>query len=280
MGNDAEPTYRGWTRPGPQVPGEGTVEAGETLDYIAGFYRIFQYVGGHRFSTDDVLTGWYGTQWAARIDRAADLGSGIGSVAITVAWRAPGATICTVEAQEISVRLARKSIRYNGLERRFRIVEGDLRDPGLFADEQPFDLVTGSPPYFPYGTAKEARHPQSIPARMEVRGTVADYAAAAARILAPGGLFAFVFPTRQTARALAALTASGLHLLRRRDVLFKEGEPPMITLFAAVRATDVPPQMGTWVEPPLIVRAKDGSIHPEYSAVRLNFGFPPGIAGT
>ena len=135
-----------------------------TLDYIAGFYRIFQYVGGHRFSTDDVLTGWYGTQWAARIDRAADLGSGIGSVAITVAWRAPGATICTVEAQEISVRLARKSIRYNGLDQRFRIVEGDLRDPGLFADEPPFDLVTGSPPYFPYGTAKEARHPQSIPA--------------------------------------------------------------------------------------------------------------------
>lgn len=277
MSDDAEASYRGWFRPGPRVPGGVAVEEGESLDYIAGFYRLFQYQGGHRFSTDDVLTGWYGTQWAPRIDRAADLGSGIGSVAMVVAWRAPGATICTVEAQEISVRLARKSVRFNGLEDRFRIVEGDLRDPALFVDEEPFDLVTGSPPYFPSGTATEARHPQAIPARMEVRGTVADYAATAARLLAPGGLFAFVFPTLQTERALDALRASGLHLLRRRDVVFKEREPPMITLFAAVRSADVPPQMNSWVEPPLIIRARDGSIHPEYAVVRLNFGFPPGI---
>ncbi|MEO6260819.1 MAG: methyltransferase, partial [Thermoanaerobaculia bacterium] len=120
MPDDAETTYRGWRRPGPNVPAGEPVEEGETLDFIAGFYRIFQYQGGHRFSTDDVLTGWYGTQWAPRIDRAADLGSGIGSVALTVAWRAPGATICTVEAQDISVRLARKSVRFNGLESRFR----------------------------------------------------------------------------------------------------------------------------------------------------------------
>ena len=279
MANDPEATYRGWRRPGPEVPGEVPVDEGESLDFLSGFYRIFQYQGGHRFSTDDVLTGWYATQWAPRIDRAADLGSGIGSVAMVVAWRAPGATICTVEAQEISVRLARKSVRYNALVGRFRIVEGDLRDQNVFALEAPFDLVTGSPPYFPQGTASQARHPQAIPARMEVRGTVADYAATAARILAPGGLFAFVFPSLQKQRALDALTASGLHLLRSRDVVFKEGEPPMITLFAAVRAADVPARMGSWIEPALIVRARDGSIHPEYAAVRLSFGFPPGIVG-
>jgi hypothetical protein len=30
-----------------------------------------------------------------------------------------------------------------------------------------------------------------------------------------------------------------------------------------------------WIEPPLVIRAKDGTIHPEYSAVKLSFGFPP-----
>ena len=75
-----------------------------------------------------MLTAWYATQWAPRVDRAADLGSGIGSVALISAWRLPGATFCTVEAQEMSVRLARKSIRYNGLEARFTIYDGDLRD--------------------------------------------------------------------------------------------------------------------------------------------------------
>jgi tRNA1(Val) A37 N6-methylase TrmN6 len=268
--------YRSWRRPGPVPPGGVAPEEGETLDYIAGHFKIFQYASGHRFSTDDVLTAWYATQWAPAVTRAADLGSGIGSVALLVAWRLTGATMCTVEAQAISARLARKSVRYNGLESRFTIREGDLRDASFLGGEVAFDLVTGSPPYFPPGTAVEAEHPQAVPARIEVRGTVADYAAAAARILAPGGMFAFVFPHAQRARAEAAIAENDLLLVRRRDVVFKEGEPPMLSLFAAHRRADLPPNLGTWIEPPLTIRQADGAMHPEYQAVRLSFGFPPG----
>jgi tRNA1Val (adenine37-N6)-methyltransferase len=271
-----EDFYRGWRRPGPVPPGGIEPEEGETLDVICGWFRIFQYAKGHRYSTDDVLTAWYGTAHAPRVDRAADLGSGIGSVATIAAWRLPGATFCTVEAQEISLRLARKSMRYNGLDSRVTLYHGDLRDESILAGEAPFDLVTGSPPYWPVGTASEAAHAQAIPARLEVRGSVADYAKAAERILAPGGLFAFVFPTAQLERALDAVEAAGLKLIRRRDVIFKEGEPPLITLFAASRAGDIPATYEAFVEPPLTIRTRDGGVDPEYSAVRLSFGFPPG----
>ncbi|HEY0372201.1 MAG TPA: methyltransferase [Thermoanaerobaculia bacterium] len=268
--------YRGWRRPGPQPPGGVAPEEGETLDVICGWFRIFQYAKGYRYSTDDVLTAWYGTICAPRVDRAADLGSGIGSVATIAAWRLPGATFCTVEAQEISLRLARKSMRYNGLDSRVTLYHGDLRNETILANEAPFDLVTGSPPYWPVGTASEAAHQQAIPARLEVRGSVADYAQAAARILGPGGVFAFVFPTAQLARAIDAVNEAGLKLVRRRDVIFKEGEPPLITLFAASRATDIPATYATLVEPPLTIRTPDGGVDPEYSAIRLSFGFPPG----
>lgn len=272
--------YRGWRRPGPVPPGGVEPDEGETLDYLCGWYRIFQYAKGHRYSTDDVLTAWYGTTHAPRVARAADLGSGIGSIALLSAWRLPGATFCTVEAQEISIRLARKSVRYDGLESRFTLRQGDLRDESLLAGEAPFDLVTGSPPYWPAGTATEAEHPQAIPARIEVRGSVADYANAAARILAPGGLFAFVFPTIQLDRAIEGVTSAGLTLIRRRDVLFKEGEPPAITLFAASRASDIPSTYTAFVEPPLTIRRRDGGVPDEYSAVRMSFGFPPGNVAT
>ncbi|HEX6096306.1 MAG TPA: methyltransferase [Thermoanaerobaculia bacterium] len=271
-----EELYRGWRRPGPVPPGGVEPEESETLDVICGWFRIFQYAKGHRYSTDDVLAAWYGTAHAPRVDRAADLGSGIGSVATIAAWRLPGATFCTVEAQEISLRLARKSMRYNGLDSRVTLYHGDLRDESILAGEAPFDLVTGSPPYWPVGTASEAAHAQAIPARLEVRGSVADYAKAAARILAPGGLFAFVFPTAQLERALAAIEDARLKLIRRRDVIFKEGEPPLITLFAATRETDIPATYETFVEPPLTIRTRDGGVDPEYSAIRLSFGFPPG----
>jgi tRNA1(Val) A37 N6-methylase TrmN6 len=275
--------YRGWRRPGPVPPGDVAAEEGETLDYICGNFRIFQYEKGHRYSTDDVLTAWYGTTHAPRVARAADLGSGIGSVALISAWRLPGATFCTVEAQEISIRLARKTMRYNGLESRFTLYHGDLRDESILAAEAPFDLVTGSPPYFPPGTATRAGHEQAVPARIEVRGSVADYAKAAARILAPGGLFAFVFPTNQLARALAAVDEASLKLIRRRDVVFRQGDTPLITLFAASRAEDVPSSYEAFVEPPLTIRRTDGGVDAEYSAIRLSFGFPPGnvpAAGT
>lgn len=276
MREDDDVEYRGWRRPGPLPPRGVSVEEGETLDYLCGYFRIFQYERGHRYSTDDVLTAWYATQWAPRVSRAADLGSGIGSVALISAWRLPGATFCTVEAQGMSARLARKSIRYNGLESRFTVYEGDLRDPSILADEQPFDLVTGSPPYWPASAATGAAHPQAVPARIEIRGSVADYAAAAARILATGGMFVFVFPYIQRERAEEALASSGLVLLRRRDVVFKEGEPQMISLFAAMRAADLPPGRVPWIEPPLIIRTTTGSVHPEYAAIRISFGFPPG----
>ncbi|HEY3055749.1 MAG TPA: methyltransferase [Thermoanaerobaculia bacterium] len=261
-------SYRHWTRPGPIPPGGIEPEAGETLEYISGNFKIFQYANGHRYSTDDVLTAWYGTLCAPRVERAADLGSGIGSVAIIVAWRLPGARFVTVEAQEISVRLARKSIRYNGLESRFTIKHGDLRDPSMFDGEAPFDLVLGSPPYFPKGTSLEARHPQAVSARIEMRGSIADYETTAARIVAPGGVFAFVAPVNTALRILK--------LVRKREVIFKEGEPPRIALFAASRGEDIPPTYEPFIEAPLTIRTRSGSIDPEYSAIRMSFGFPPG----
>jgi tRNA1Val (adenine37-N6)-methyltransferase len=105
---------------------------------------------------------------------------------------------------------------------------------------------------------------------------VADYAKTAARVLAPGGVFAFVFPTVQLDRALQAITNAGLVLVRRRDVLFREGDPPLVTLFAASRAEDIPTTYQAFGEHPLTIRRKDGSVDPEYSAIRLSFGFPPG----
>jgi len=278
----SESSYKGWTRPGPHPPGGLEPEEGETLDHLRGHFRIFQYAKGHRFSTDDLLTAWFGTTWCPQARRIADLGSGIGSVGMAAAWRCPGATLHTVEAQDISARLARKSAAYNGLLDRYTIHEGDLRDPGLFPGEAPFDLVLGSPPYWPVGTRVEASHPQAIPARLEVRGHIGHYAQAAARILAPGGVFACVFPLDQVERAEAAYRDAELLLLHRQDIIFKEGEPYGIALFAGSRRTDLPPGFEQAaalpaLAAPITVRRRDGRVDPGIALVRLVMGFPPGL---
>lgn len=275
--------FKGWAKPGPIPPGvatSGPAAAHETLDAISGRFRLFQLRDGHRFSTDDILTAWYGTSWCPSARTALDLGSGIGAVGMICAWRLPGARFVTIEAQAESVALARKSASYNGLTERYEIRTGDFREPGVIRDEEKFDLITGSPPYWPLEAGVKSEHPQKVACRFEVRGSIADYCHAAATHLSPGGFFACVFqiePPPQLARVRAAAQAAGLSLVRWRPVAFREGEPPLIGLFGMMRAVDLPEWFRgqTWTEPPLIIRTSDGKIHPEYSAVKLSFGFAP-----
>jgi tRNA1Val (adenine37-N6)-methyltransferase len=294
--------FKGWAKPGPIPPCLGArssssartesesqrteplraplaIEPHETLDAISGHFRLFQLRDGHRFSTDDILTAWYGTSWCPTARTALDLGSGIGTVGMICAWRLPGAHFVTIEAQSESVALARKSARYNGLTERYEIREGDFRTVGILRPEEKFDLITGSPPYFPLGAGVESEHPQKLACRFELRGTVADYCATAAKHLAPGGFFACVFPTEpaQLARIEAGAKEANLVIVRRRPVIFREGEPPLVALFGLMRAEDLPEWFRgqTWVEPDLIIRTRQGDIHPEYSAVKLAIGFPP-----
>ena len=278
----AESHFKGWAKPGPVPPGlvDGlTIASDETLDAISGHFRLFQLREGHRFSTDDILTAWYGTAWCPTARTALDLGSGIGTVGMIVAWRLPGARLVTVEAQSQSVALARKSARFNGVGERYEIREGDFREAGVLRGRELFDLVTGSPPYFPPGSGIESEHPQKLACRFELRGTVADYCAAAAKHLAPGGFFACVFPYEpaQLTRVESGAREAGLVIVRRRPVVFREGEPPLVGLFGMMRAGDLPEWFRgqTWTEPELIIRTREGKIHPEYSALKLAIGFPP-----
>lgn len=256
-----------------------TVEDGETLDAISGHFRLFQLQDGHRFSTDDILTAWHGSTWCPTATTVLDLGSGIGTVGMIVAWRLPGARLVTVEAQEASVRLAGKSARFNGIESRYEIRSGDFRASGLIRDDERFDLITGSPPYFPPGAGVESEHPQRAACRFELRGTVADYCAIASKHLSSGGWFSCVFPHEpaQLARVEAGARVAGLTIVRQRPVTFREGDAPMIALFGMMRSTDLPEWFRgeTWQEPALTIRMRDGKIHPEYSALKLAIGFPP-----
>lgn len=277
--------WKGTAIPGPRAPGESVTEfssvpVDQSFDSLSGHYKIFQYKEGHRFSTDDLLTAWYGTLCAPAPLRVLDLGSGIGSVGMVAAWRLQGAKFVTVEAQEISVELAKKSARYNGLENRYEIRTGDFRDPKVLPESEKFDLILGSPPYFPLDSGLHAEHEQKVACRFEVRGSIHDYCLTAAKHLALGGVFACVFPIsppHQEQRMRDAAHAAELSIFRRRDVILKEDEPPLLGLFSMVQKSDRPESMyrQLWHEPPLTIRRADGSVHPEYSVIKMSIGFGP-----
>lgn len=246
-----------------------------TLDHLAGSWRIYQLKRGHRFSTDDLATSWRASLARPQATKLLDLGCGIGSVGLTNLWRMadPSATLVGVEAQDISIAVARKTIAHNGLEDRVAIVQGDLRDPNVLPAGSQFDLVTGSPPYLPPGTGVLSPHSQRAYARHELRGSVFDYCAAARRFMAPGSRFAYVMPAAD-ARTDAAPGANGLVIVERWEFVFREQGPFHVAVVVCGREEDGPyeaPQTGS-----LIIRDVAGEWTPAYLEFRKQMGMPMG----
>jgi tRNA1Val (adenine37-N6)-methyltransferase len=239
-----------------------------TIDRITRDWTLVQRRRGHRHSTDDLLTGWYAAELALDPETILDLGSGIGSVGLLALWRSPRATLTAIEAQEVSFALLEKNVAMNGLDARVRRIHGDLRDVRLSGES--FDLVTGSPPYFDVKAGIVPADSQKAHARFELRGDVRDYCAAARVALAPHGRFVFCFPTPQKARAVAAVAASNLAIVKSRDVVPRRGVAPLFSLFACrhVADGDAPP-----VDEPLyFVRDEAGVQTDEHAAARATFG--------
>lgn len=272
----------GWQARGPLPSGGGgdpelEPRAGEDLCYLAGDWRIFQRIDGHRWSLDDLATAHYAARAAAETDGRdpesfADLGCGIGAVLLMLAWRFPAARGVGIEAQGVSVSLARRTIRWNGVGDRIEVLEGDLREARALAADPTFDLVTGTPPYLPAGTASESDRVQRGPCRIEHRGGIEDYCRAARDLLRPEGRFVACAGGPGPERGDAAGRAAGFAVEACRPVVPRSGKAPLFWLF---RFADPARVTATAVEPPLVVRDARGRRTEEFTALRADMGMPP-----
>jgi tRNA1Val (adenine37-N6)-methyltransferase len=244
-------------------------DAGEQAGWL-----IAQRRRGHRHSIDDVLTAWYALQVSPQVGEHLDLGTGIGTVGLLTLWgMGPAACLTCVEAQEISYQLLQANIAANGLGQRVNHSLGDLRELAL---DRRFPLITGSPPYFPAGTGVLPQDSQKAHARFELRGDVGDYARAAALHLSAAGWLILCFPSPQKQRAIDAIAAAGLRVVKLRDVIPRETLAPLFTLYAC--QLDVGDHGEMTEEPTLTVRHADGRLTAEMAAVRRVFGFQDGVA--
>jgi tRNA1Val (adenine37-N6)-methyltransferase len=259
----------GWVPPGPLPAGDGgradlAPQADEDLCYLSGEWRLFQKLEGHRWSLDDLVTAWVASHHLGGVTEVLDLGCGLGSVLLMVAWKSMDTLVTGVEAQPARAAMARRSIAFNGVETRCQVIDGDLRAVDLGSN---FSLVTGTPPYFPRGTGTEAEADHVSACRFEHRGGVEAYLAAAERHLAAGGVFVMCAGTLEDERVRAAassLTARGL-----LHVVPREGKTPLVSVWTFSR------ESGAFVHERLVVRDASGQWTPAFQTVRSEMGLPP-----
>ena len=271
----------GWHAPGPAPAGprdrpDLAPGPDEVLSFLAGDWRIFQLRDGHRWSLDDMMTALTAIEEArglGAIHRTLDLGCGIGSVLMMVAWALPDARAVGVEAQPISIELGRRSLRYNGADQRCELRHGDLRDPTLLPEGPSFDLVTGTPPYIPIGRGLVSSKVQRGPCCFEIRGGVEDYCSAAARALAPGGRFVVCAGPWPPDRIDRAARQAALDITRRIDVVPRDGKPTLFGVYVMQRMAEGEPASGPAER--FLVRHADGRLSAEMHRARATLGMPP-----
>lgn len=247
-------------------------EFGEvTLDMLTPSWRIYQLRKGHRFSNDDKLCAWMAAEIRPNAMRILDIGSGIGSVGLSLLWRLSSeAHLTMVEAQKVSVRLARRSLAENGLETRVRSIEMDLR---CFRAEEKYDLITGSPPYFAAEDSVLSSHSQKAHCRIELRGGLDEYCEAASRCLADDGVFVFVMAAADQ-RCWTSPERHGLFVAKRIDFLFKDdGRKPHVCVVACGKSKAG--EIERWT---MILRDADGKRTLDYRAWQEYMQLPPGTA--
>jgi tRNA1(Val) A37 N6-methylase TrmN6 len=245
----------------------------EDLCWLAGNWRILQRTDGHRTSLDDLLVAYLAASLCHERSpaRCLDLGCGIGSVLLFLAWRFPAAALTGIEVQSVSAELARRSLAWNGVAGRATIHTGDFRAADVLVGEPTFDLVTGTPPYFPIGAGPESDHLQRAPCRFEHHGGIEAYCAAARPQLAAGAPFVACAAWNQRERVEPAAQAACLRLVRWREVIPRAGKEPLLCIFAMRAAAAAEPLV---VEPPLVVRDRHGRRTDEFSAIRGAMGMP------
>ncbi|MEZ4366007.1 MAG: methyltransferase [Kofleriaceae bacterium] len=207
-----------------------------SLDRLTRDVWVYQRVRGHRFSSDDLVTALVAAEVAPTATRVLDLGCGLGTVLLHLAWTLPAARLVGVEAQAVSFELLRRNVDHNRLGDRVTIHHGDLREPAVQAAlGGDFPLITGTPPYFPPGAALDADDAQRAYARVEYRGGVEAYLAAGAALLAADGVMVLCGAGGADARVQAGAAAVGLHVHARCEVHPRAGEPPLFAVWTVRR---------------------------------------------
>jgi tRNA1Val (adenine37-N6)-methyltransferase len=203
-----------------------------TDDLLTRDLRVFQRSKGHRFSSDDVVTAYVAYRARPDARRILDLGCGLGSVLLLLAWKLPNASLCGVEAQAQSFELLERNVARSGFAARLRVAHGDLRDDAVTACfGGSFDLITGTPPYFPPPAALDAEDEQRAYARIEYRGGVEAYIEAGARLLSERGSLVLCGDARALQRTTSAAARVGLGMHERCDVLPRAGKDALFSVW-------------------------------------------------
>lgn len=215
-------------------------------------YFIIQNPNRFCFGMDAVLLSGFAK--AKKSERVLDLGTGTGIIPILMEAKTDGEDFTALEIQEESADMARRSVAYNHLEEKIKVITGDIKDASALFGASSFDVITTNPPYMIGEHGQSSATDAKAIARHEVLCTLDDILRESARLLRPGGRFYMVHRPFRLAEIFSKMVACKIEPKRMKLVYPYVDKEPNMVLIEGLRGG----KSRLTVEKPLIVYESQG----------------------
>lgn len=239
------------TDPVPEtVPADGL--ATTTDQFLGGRLNLMQPRTGYRAAIDPVLLA--ATVAAPAGSLIVDLGCGVGTAGLCALARLPGTECIGIDVQEALTDLARANAAANELADRYQVRHGSILAKPVLAGLGTVDQVIVNPPYLAQGEVSISAHPVKALANVESDARLADWIAAATRIVRPGGGVTFIHRADRLPELLA-LMREHLGSLAILPIQPKSGEEAHRVIVQGRKDKRAPARLLA----PLVLHAADGA---------------------
>lgn len=224
-------------------------------------YKIIQNKDGFCFGIDAVLLSSFVV--ADKDDKVIDLGTGTGIIPILVEAKKEPLHLTGLEIQKEVYDMACRSVKYNNLEDKIDIVNGDIKEASKIFGKGKFDVVTTNPPYMVNSSGLKNPNMKKAISRHEILCNLEDVIREASYLLKQKGRIYMIHRPSRISSIICTLNTYKLMPKRIRFIhSYVDSEATMV-MIEAVKG------MGEFIKvmPPLVVYEKNGEYTEEVKRI-------------
>lgn len=192
--------------------------------------KIIQNKKGFCFGIDSVLLSNFAKDIKEN-SKVLDLGTGTGIIATLLCGKTKLKEIIGIEVQKEVYEMAKKSIKLNNLENKFKIINEDILNINKKLEKNIFDAIVTNPPYKKKGTGIKNEEEKKIISRHETTATLDDFIKVSKDLLKDKGEFYMV---HRPDRLVDILSVMRKYKIEPKVIRFvysnKKSEPKLILI--------------------------------------------------
>lgn len=155
--------------------------------------------------------------------KVCDLGTGSGIIPILLAAKTELGEVTGVELQDYQVDMATRSVAYNHLEDRVKILHGDIREGKKLLGSGVYDVVVSNPPYGILGTGDMKVSEGVARSRYEITVTLEEIIKTAREIVKFGGKVYIINKAERLAEMICLMSKYRIEPKKITNIYRKEG---------------------------------------------------------